>query len=139
MLELRMMYLRICNFNQMRALKGMGLFNLFEKKSVGKYWNENPTITVLCVAEKNDAAKNIATLLSRNGFNRREGISKFNKIYEYQGQFRGQNATFVMTSASGHLMNYEFESTCKNWNTISPKTLFHAKINKCVTKGKVLS
>ena len=36
-------------------------------------------------------------------------------------------------------MNYEFESTCKNWNTISPKTLFHAKINKCVTRGKVLS
>ena len=32
-LELRMMYLRICNFNQMRALKGMGLFNLFDKKA----------------------------------------------------------------------------------------------------------
>ena len=130
-----MLYLRICNFNQMRALKGM-VFSVAGKKR-SKYWKENTTIIVLCVAEKNDAAKNIASLLSRNGFNRREGISKFNKIYEYQGQFRGQNATFVMTSASGHLMNYEFESSCKNWGAISPQTLFHAKINKCVTKGIV--
>ena len=76
---------------------------------------------VLCVAEKNDAAKNIAGLWSRGQLNRREGISKFNKIYEFQSTISGQNATFVMTSASGHLMNYEFEASFKNWTSVSPQ------------------
>ena len=43
---------------------------------------------ILSVAEKNDAAKNIATQLSRGGFNRREGCSKFNKNYEFQAAYQ---------------------------------------------------
>uniref|UniRef100_A0A8C9F1K4 DNA topoisomerase n=1 Tax=Pavo cristatus TaxID=9049 RepID=A0A8C9F1K4_PAVCR len=41
---------------------------------------------VLCVAEKNDAARGIADLLSNSRMRRREGFSKFNKIYEYDYQ-----------------------------------------------------
>ena len=43
-------------------------------------------IKVLNVAEKNDAAKNIADIMSGGGYQRREGFSQFNKIYEYQYQ-----------------------------------------------------
>ncbi|XP_010182286.1 PREDICTED: DNA topoisomerase 3-alpha-like, partial [Mesitornis unicolor] len=45
---------------------------------------------VLCVAEKNDAARGIADLLSNSRMRRREGFSKFNKIYEYDYQMFGQ-------------------------------------------------
>lgn len=76
---------------------------------------------VLCVAEKNDAAKNIAALWSKGTCNRREGISKYNKIYEFTSTLNGQNAQFVMTSASGHLMNYQFDASFKNWSSVSPQ------------------
>uniref|UniRef100_A0A8C6Y2U9 DNA topoisomerase n=1 Tax=Naja naja TaxID=35670 RepID=A0A8C6Y2U9_NAJNA len=39
---------------------------------------------VLCVAEKNDAARGIADILSNSRMRRREGMSKYNKIYEFQ-------------------------------------------------------
>uniref|UniRef100_A0A5F9CPC7 DNA topoisomerase n=1 Tax=Oryctolagus cuniculus TaxID=9986 RepID=A0A5F9CPC7_RABIT len=45
---------------------------------------------VLCVAEKNDAAKGIADLLSGGRMRRREGLSKFNKIYEFDYHLCGQ-------------------------------------------------
>uniref|UniRef100_A0A2I2Z268 DNA topoisomerase n=1 Tax=Gorilla gorilla gorilla TaxID=9595 RepID=A0A2I2Z268_GORGO len=45
---------------------------------------------VLCVAEKNDAAKGIADLLSNGRMRRREGLSKFNKIYEFDYHLYGQ-------------------------------------------------
>ena len=44
---------------------------------------------VLNVAEKNDAAKNIAGLLSGGTRSMREGYSKFNKIYEFKCRVQG--------------------------------------------------
>ncbi|WAQ96032.1 TOP3A-like protein [Mya arenaria] len=41
-------------------------------------------VKVLNVAEKNDAAKCIADVMSRGRFNRKEGFSKFNKLYEFE-------------------------------------------------------
>ena len=35
------------------------------------------------MAEKNDAAKNIAEIMSGGGARRREGFSVYNKIYEF--------------------------------------------------------
>ena len=35
------------------------------------------------MAEKNDAAKNIANIMSQGATNRREGFSPYNKIYEF--------------------------------------------------------
>ena len=40
-------------------------------------------LKVLNVAEKNDAAKNIANIMSQGATNRREGFSQYNKIYEF--------------------------------------------------------
>lgn len=37
----------------------------------------------LFVAEKNDAAKSIAAILSRGTSTRRDGRSRFNKIYQF--------------------------------------------------------
>ncbi|KAI2581729.1 DNA topoisomerase III alpha [Homo sapiens] len=71
---------------------------------------------VLCVAEKNDAAKGIADLLSNGRMRRREGLSKFNKIYEFDYHLYGQNVTMVMTSVSGHLLAHDFQMQFRKWS-----------------------
>lgn len=43
---------------------------------------------ILCVAEKNDAAKNISALLSNNHLVRKEGRSKYNKLYCFDFNFQ---------------------------------------------------
>ena len=65
--------------------------------------------------------------ISRGSFNRREGFSKFNKIYEFKAAYDGAQADFVMTSASGHIQNYEFPIQYKKWDNISPGALFNAQ------------
>ncbi|NWJ08096.1 TOP3A topoisomerase, partial [Crypturellus undulatus] len=85
---------------------------------------------VLCVAEKNDAAKGIADLLSNSRMRRREGFSKFNKIYEYDYQMFGQNVTMVMTSVSGHLLAHDFKLPFRKWHSCNPLALFDAEIEK---------
>ncbi|XP_062444554.1 DNA topoisomerase 3-alpha isoform X2 [Rhea pennata] len=85
---------------------------------------------VLCVAEKNDAARGIADLLSNSKMRRREGFSKFNKIYEYDYQMFGQNVTMVMTSVSGHLLAHDFKMPFRKWHSCNPLALFDAEIEK---------
>ncbi|ERE67718.1 DNA topoisomerase 3-alpha [Cricetulus griseus] len=65
---------------------------------------------VLCVAEKNDAAKGIADLLS-NGRMRR-------------------NVTMIMTSVSGHLLAHDFQMRFRKWQSCNPLVLFEAEIEK---------
>ncbi|XP_059835657.1 DNA topoisomerase 3-alpha [Hypanus sabinus] len=85
---------------------------------------------VLCVAEKNDAAKAIAEIMSAGRFRRREGLSRFNKIYEYECNLFGQNVAIVMTSVSGHLLEMEFKAPFQKWRSCNPVTLFEAEIEK---------
>ncbi|XP_012294191.2 DNA topoisomerase 3-alpha isoform X1 [Aotus nancymaae] len=85
---------------------------------------------VLCVAEKNDAAKGIADLLSNGRMRRREGLSKFNKIYEFDYHLYGQNVTMVMTSVSGHLLAHDFQMQFRKWQSCNPLVLFEAEIEK---------
>ncbi|KFP89839.1 DNA topoisomerase 3-alpha, partial [Apaloderma vittatum] len=85
---------------------------------------------VLCVAEKNDAARGIADLLSNSRMRRREGLSKFNKIYEYDYQLFGQTVTMVMTSVSGHLLAHDFKMPFRKWHSCNPLALFDAEIEK---------
>ncbi|XP_016051963.1 PREDICTED: DNA topoisomerase 3-alpha isoform X2 [Miniopterus natalensis] len=85
---------------------------------------------VLCVAEKNDAAKGIADLLSRGRMRRREGLSKFNKIYEFDYHLYGQNVTMIMTSVSGHLLAHDFQMQFRKWQSCNPLVLFEAEIEK---------
>ncbi|XP_059126802.1 DNA topoisomerase 3-alpha isoform X1 [Peromyscus eremicus] len=85
---------------------------------------------VLCVAEKNDAAKGIADLLSNGRMRRKEGLSKFNKIYEFDYHLYGQNVTMIMTSVSGHLLAHDFQMKFRKWHSCNPLVLFEAEIEK---------
>ncbi|CAL7941209.1 unnamed protein product [Xylocopa violacea] len=85
---------------------------------------------VLNVAEKNDAAKNIAGYLSRGTCRRREGLSPYNKIYEFNAYLLNQNCDMIMTSVSGHLLNHEFVGAYRKWQGCHPLSLFHAPIVK---------
>ncbi|KAL3318443.1 DNA topoisomerase 3-alpha [Cichlidogyrus casuarinus] len=88
------------------------------------------SMRILSVAEKNEAAKGIAGFLSNGHFNRREGLSKYNKIYEFDIKFRGVNSSMIMTSVSGHLMDYQFEGSVANWQSVDPAVLFDVPIIK---------
>ncbi|XP_030764441.1 DNA topoisomerase 3-alpha [Sitophilus oryzae] len=96
--------------------------------------SKNTIMKYLNVAEKNDAAKNIAAILSRGNSNRREGFSPYNKIYEFSAQVFGENCQMVMTSVSGHLLNYEFVSTYRSWQSCNPVALFDAPVVKNCSK-----
>ena len=48
-------------------------------------------------------------------FFQREGFSKFNKIYEFDYNILNHNSTMIMTSVSGHLLNYEFTGQYRKW------------------------
>ncbi|XP_030377119.1 DNA topoisomerase 3-alpha [Scaptodrosophila lebanonensis] len=88
----------------------------------------------LNVAEKHDAAKTIANLLSQGSARRREGYSVYNKVFDFEAQVRGQNAKMVMTSVSGHLMHLEFLVSYRNWRTVDPSALFDAPVRKAVAE-----
>lgn len=99
--------------------------------------NAADIMKVLNVAEKNDAAKNISGLLSRGTAQRREGLSKFNKIYTFTTnvpQFNGQ-CQMTMTSVSGHLLNFDFDNNVRSWNSCSPAALFDAPIKEDIRDG----
>ncbi|GFT86693.1 DNA topoisomerase 3-alpha [Trichonephila clavipes] len=85
-------------------------------------------VRVLNVAEKNDAAKSIAEIMSRGGFRRRDGRSVYNKIYEFNYNIFNQNCQMIMTSVSGHLLNIEFTGAYKSWQLCNPVVLFEAPI-----------
>ena len=86
------------------------------------------TLKVLCVAEKNETAKEISRLLSQNKFERREGFSKLNKIYKFSCQILNTDASVTMTSVCGHLMDLNFDLKYKYWHDQSPVSLFTAPI-----------
>lgn len=88
---------------------------------------------VLCVAEKNDAAKNIASILSKNRMIRREGRSRYNKLYIFDiDNFLGCKSNVVFTSVSGHLLNVEFSNEYREWNKFTIEALFSAEVFKNV-------
>ncbi|XP_023945939.1 DNA topoisomerase 3-alpha [Bicyclus anynana] len=91
------------------------------KSEIMKYLN---------VAEKNDAAKNIALHLSRGTSRRREGLSQYNKIYEFDVEVLGNKSQMVMTSVSGHLLSLDFVSAYRSWRTCNPLSLFDAPVYK---------
>lgn len=92
--------------------------------------NRNQIKRVLCVAEKNDAAKGIAEIMSSGRSRRREGLSKFNKIYEFDYHLFGQNVSVTMTSVSGHLLGLEFKAPFQKWHSCNPVLLFNAEVEK---------
>lgn len=95
-------------------------------------------IRVLNVAEKNDAAKSLAAIMSRGRSQMRDGFSKFNKIYEFDMQhprfFDNKQVKMVMTSVSGHLLATEFIGEYRSWKTCAPVELFDARVQKTCPK-----
>eukprot|EP00112_Aurelia_sp_Birch-Aquarium-sp1_P006025 Seg1673.6 transcript_id=Seg1673.6/GoldUCD/mRNA.D3Y31 product="DNA topoisomerase 3-alpha" protein_id=Seg1673.6/GoldUCD/D3Y31 len=87
-------------------------------------------VTVLNVAEKNDAAKNISRVLSSGHSQMREGYSKFNKIYEFNFNILNANSKMMMTSVSGHLLDIDFAGTYRTWQGCSPVALFDAPVDR---------
>ncbi|CAL1541767.1 unnamed protein product [Lymnaea stagnalis] len=85
---------------------------------------------VLNVAEKNDAAKSLANVMSQGRSRMREGFSKFNKIYEFDYRLMNQEVKMVMTSVSGHLLGLEFTGSFKKWNACNPVDLFSVPVEK---------
>lgn len=88
------------------------------------------TMKYLNVAEKNDAAKSIAALLSNGTARRTEGLSPYNKLYSFGINFKGTQTDMVMTSVSGHLLTQDFIDAYKQWQSCDPISLFDAPIVK---------
>lgn len=88
------------------------------------------TMKYLNVAEKNDAAKSIAALLSNGTARRTEGLSPYNKLYSFQINFKGTQTDMVMTSVSGHLLTHDFIDAYKQWQSCDPISLFDAPVVK---------
>lgn len=94
-------------------------------------------LRALNVAEKPSAAKEISNILSRGSASSRPGRSQYNRIFEFQFDFRNENATGVqmaMTSLSGHLMNMDFAGHYREWGACSPEELFSAPVHKIVSE-----
>lgn len=63
-------------------------------------------------------------------FLQREGLSKYNKIYEFEAELMQQKCKMVMTSVSGHLLECKFPPQFE-WKTrCDPVTLFDAEVIK---------
>ncbi|CAJ0577349.1 unnamed protein product, partial [Mesorhabditis spiculigera] len=88
----------------------------------------------LFVAEKNDVAKGIAALLSKGNAQRRDGPSKYNKIYSFTMDFQGQQTIIAVTSVSGHLMSLDFGPEMKDWHGTTMERLFDAPVIRFVSK-----
>lgn len=68
--------------------------------------------------------------MSKGKYRRREGLSKYNKIYEFDDTILGQRSKMIMTSVSGHLLNYAFSGLYKRWEECDPVSLFAAPLRK---------
>ncbi|CAG0915750.1 unnamed protein product [Notodromas monacha] len=85
---------------------------------------------VLNVAEKNDAAKNIVRQLVGQFVPARNGLSTYNKNYDFQLDLFGRKCSMVMTSVSGHLLGLDFGGSYKRWEGCDPLLLFRAPVGK---------
>lgn len=80
------------------------------------------------VAEKPSAADAISQILSYGNRRRRQGVSKFNCVWD----FDYKNVQMSFTSVSGHLMEMDFDEKYRNWHSIDPVVLFDAETKKFV-------
>ncbi|KAG2770949.1 DNA topoisomerase 3-alpha [Phytophthora cactorum] len=85
---------------------------------------------VLNVAEKPSVAKEIASILSSGRSQRRAGFSKYNALFEFPYQIRGQQVQMVVTSVIGHIMELDFDASVRSWHSCDPVELFTAPVTK---------
>jgi DNA topoisomerase-3 len=63
-------------------------------------------------------------------FSKRNGLSPYNKIYEFEADVFNKRSLMIMTSVSGHLLSLEFPSQYRGWKSIQPIELFSAPVYK---------
>lgn len=78
---------------------------------------------ILNVAEKPSVAKEVSIILSQNRYSTIRSDSQYNPVYEFDFEFRSQPCKMNFTSVTGHIMNFSFPASYKDWKSIDPKTL----------------
>lgn len=81
-------------------------------------------VSVLMVAEKPSLASSIAQFLSGGQLSSRRGALD---VHEWRGNFRGESATFKMTSVIGHVYSLDFPPAYNSWDRVDPLELFDAQ------------
>jgi DNA topoisomerase III len=90
----------------------------------------------LCVAEKPDAARKIAAILSNNSATSTQGASRYNWNHLFPTTVRGQQVAMTVTSITGHLYNYDFSQEY-GWYSCDPSVLFDLSVPVHKIVGKV--
>ncbi|KXS19810.1 DNA topoisomerase 3-beta-1-like protein, partial [Gonapodya prolifera JEL478] len=85
-------------------------------------------VLVLMVAEKPSLAESIAKILAGGGIQMRRGIAT--NVWEWNGMWHDQQATFRMTSVLGHVFSIDFPSAYNNWDAVPPIELYDAPTEK---------
>lgn len=62
----------------------------------------------MMVAEKPSIALSITEALAGKNFSKKSGPAKGIPIYTFKGHFKGNPATFKVTSVAGHIYNRDF-------------------------------
>jgi len=79
---------------------------------------------ILNVAEKPSVAKEVTKFLS-NEYTTLRSQSKFNPVYSFKMNFRGNDANMKFTSVTGHINNLQFEQQYSNWQNVDPFILLN--------------
>jgi DNA topoisomerase-3 len=96
----------------------------------------------LNVAEKPSVAKGVTDLLY--GVSRAQKVfkiltqlnshSKYNPVYKFDMELNNDMYEMIFTSVRGHLMNYAFDDSCKQWVLETTESLFHENPHKVITQ-----
>jgi DNA topoisomerase IA len=88
----------------------------------------------LNVAEKPSIAKSISNILSHGSAIIRNGVSKYNKNFDFGYNLHEKEYEMTMTSVAGHLMALDFPESYQRWTNCSVIDLFTAPVVKSVSK-----
>ncbi|OII73131.1 DNA topoisomerase III beta-1 [Cryptosporidium ubiquitum] len=93
-------------------------------------------IKVLMVAEKPSISDTISKILSNGKLVTRRAKTP---VHEFNGNFRGMNVQFKVTSVAGHVFETNFPQSYSNWEKTDPVSLFDAPIIKNESSSKMIS
>jgi DNA topoisomerase-3 len=89
-------------------------------------------IKVLNVAEKPSVARAIADILGKKQAQKRPGKSAYNYIFEFPFTVNGTECDMVVTSVSGHLIEFDFPPEYAQWHRWEPEVLFDVPIQRII-------
>lgn len=97
---------------------------------------------VLCVAEKNSIARNVATILGGSSIDKTRS-SGYTYVKNYDFRFNGfpfttQTCEVTMTSVAGHLCSLDFHGERYGWGRCNSFELFDAPLRDTMSKDQQL-